>query len=208
MHYEVLDENRLKLLPLLKEFKDDFYLAGGTALALQIGHRRSIDFDFFSGQNLDTKKLFEKIKKIFINFRLAKIQEEKNTLSVLVNKIKISYFSYGYKLIKRKIEEENIFLASLEDIACMKLSAILGRATNKDYIDLYFILKQIELKSLIESAAGKFPDIDTNLILKSLVYFEDIEAEPIMFMDNQEISFIEVQKFLIKAVKNFGSDKL
>lgn len=202
MYYDILDKKRLDVLPLLKELKEDFYLAGGTALALQIGHRDSVDFDFFSQENIDTEKLFSRLKEIFSNQEIIKIQEEKNTLTVLVDKdIKISFFSYDYKLFKEKHDEENIFLASIEDIACMKLSAILSRATNKDYIDLYYILKNYSLKELLFLAKKKFPDIDTNLILKSLVYFEDVLVEPIIFKHNKEIEFEEVKEFLIKEVK-------
>ena len=76
MFYNILDKKRKNILPFLKNFKSDFYLAGGTALALQIGHRDSIDFDFFAPQDIDTKKLFEKIRDIFQDFEISKIQEE------------------------------------------------------------------------------------------------------------------------------------
>ena len=195
MYYDILDKHRKKILPLLKHFKDDFYLAGGTALALQIGHRDSIDFDFFSNNGFDTTQLFSKLKTIFIEFQVLKIQEEKNTLTILIdNKIKISFFSYAYKLLKNTIE----------DIACMKLSAIISRATNKDYFDLYFILQKILLKTLLHMCKKKFIDIDTNLILKSLVYFDDINTEPIKFENNMNIEFGIVQHFLIQEVKKIS----
>ena len=95
MFYNILDKKRLAILPLLKNFKKDFYLAGGTSLALQIGHRDSIDFDFFSPKDIDTKQLFFQIKEIFKNYKILNIQEEKNTLSVLINEnIKLSFFTY------------------------------------------------------------------------------------------------------------------
>ncbi len=204
MFYDILDKNRKKVLPLLKNFKDEFYLAGGTALALQIGHRDSIDFDFFTQNDIDTAKLFEKIKSVFQDFKILKIQEENNTLTVLIDEnIKISFFTYKYKLINNFINEENLKLASVEDIALMKLSAILSRATIKDYIDLYFILKKYELNDLLKKSKEKFPDIDTNLILKSLVYFKDIENEPINFKGDNKISFEKVKEELERIIKNF-----
>ena len=205
MYYAILDKHRKEILPFLKNLKDEFYLAGGTALALQIGHRDSIDFDFFSNNSINTVQLFSKLKNIFNKFQILKIQEEKNTLTILINNIiKISFFSYGYKLLKNKIIEPNLCIASMEDIACMKLSAIISRATNKDYIDLYYILKQLDLQAVLKMCEEKFNDIDTNLILKSLVYFDDVAIEPIIFKNNMDIEFKEIKSFLIKEVKRIN----
>lgn len=201
LHYEILDKKRNKILCLFKSFKKDFYLAGGTGLALQIGHRDSLDFDFFSSKNFDTKELFLRVKEVFKNFKIVKTQESKNTLSIIIDdSIKISFFTYNYKLIKKPIKTDYFNIASIEDIGCMKLSAIVSRATNKDYIDIYFILKMISLESLLNSTKKKFLDIDENLILKSLVYFEDIEKNPIRFRNNNNVSFSKVKDYLKKSV--------
>ncbi len=203
MYYDILDKKRLDILPLLKVFKDDFYLAGGTALALYIGHRDSIDFDFFSLRDLDTVKLFEKIKKVFAEHEILKIQEENNTLTVLIDdNIKLSFFTYKYDLLERKLDEENLFLASVEDIACMKLSAVLGRASNKDYIDLFYILQDYNLSDILKLFQKKFADTDINLVLKSLVYFDDVDIEPIMFKHKKDIDFEKVKLFLIEKIKS------
>lgn len=202
MFYNILDKKRLDILPLFKIFKKDFYLAGGTALALQIGHRDSIDFDFFSQGDIDTKKIFEKIKETFIDYKILKTQEEKNTLTVFINdNIKLSLFGYKYSLLNNTIDDENLRIASVEDIGCMKLSAITSRATNKDYIDLYYILQKIDLKNLLKKCSEKFLDLDTGLILKSLVYFDDIDTEPIIFKNNNFVKMSNVEKFLKKEVK-------
>lgn len=202
MFYNILDKKRLDILPLFKIFKKDFYLAGGTALALQIGHRDSVDFDFFSQRDIDTKKIFEKITETFIDYKILKTQEEKNTLTVFIsNGIKLSLFGYKYSLLNNTIDDENLRIASVEDIGCMKLSAITSRATNKDYIDLYYILQKIDLKNLLEKCSEKFLDLDTSLILKSLVYFDDIDTEPIIFKNNNFVKMIDVEKFLKKEVK-------
>lgn len=198
MFYNILDEERLNILPLLKIFKEDFYLAGGTALALQLGHRDSVDFDFFSKNNIDTEELFKKLENIFKEYKIRKVQEEKNTLTIIAGEnVKISFFTYEYQLLKPLIEEQYLNLASAEDIACMKLSAIVSRSTEKDYIDLYFILQKYSLSSLLELAQEKFPSVDKNLILKSLVYFDDITEEVIIFKNNKNVSFKRVKKFLI-----------
>ncbi|MBI3588967.1 MAG: nucleotidyl transferase AbiEii/AbiGii toxin family protein [Candidatus Liptonbacteria bacterium] len=206
MFYDILDKKRLDLLPLFEDFKKNFYLAGGTALALQIGHRDSVDFDFFSEEDLNTKELFERLRETFKGHTLLNIQEESNTLTVLVDDaIKISFFTYKYKLLKETIIDGNLSLASIEDIGCMKLSAITGRASNKDYIDLYFILKRLSLSDLLEYAHLKYPGLEKNLILKSLVYFEDITEDKILFKNNSDIPFEEVKDKLRSAVKEVSS---
>lgn len=202
MFYNILDKKRLDIFPLFRNFKDSFYLAGGTALALQIGHRDSVDFDFFSQKDINTKELFERLREIFKGHKLLKIQEEPNTLTVLIDdSIKISFFTYKYKLIDKTSSDKNITYASIQDIACMKLSAITGRASSKDYIDLYFILKLFSLSNLLMKSSEKHPELDRNLILKSLVYFEDITDDPIIFKNNNDIVFEEVKKRLKSEVK-------
>ena len=201
MHYEILDEERQKVLPLLKRWKEKYYLAGGTSLALQIGHRDSIDFDFFTKDDIDTQNLFTEIEENFRGAKIEKLQEEENTLTVLIGShVQLSFMKYSYLLLNDLIQEEYIALASKEDIGCMKLSAISGRSSNKDYIDLYFLLQDMSLEELLEGAEKKFPNFNRNVALKSLVYFDDIQEEEIKFQKNKEISFKEIQGFLRKAV--------
>lgn len=202
MFYDILDKKRLDLLPFFKNFKNNFYLGGGTALALQIGHRDSLDFDFFKEGEINPAKLFNDLEEFFIGHHLLKIQEEKNTLGLIVDDdIKLSFFGYRYQLIKELIDEENVALASIEDVGCMKLSAITGRASNKDYIDLYYILQRVKLEDLLKMASEKFTDLDRNLILKSLVYFEDVNLGRIAFKNNNHVDFEEVKEFLKEKVK-------
>ncbi|MDP1688706.1 MAG: nucleotidyl transferase AbiEii/AbiGii toxin family protein [bacterium] len=202
MFYNILDKKRIDLLPLFINLKKDFYLAGGTALALQIGHRDSVDFDFFKEGDIDTKKLFDDLKEIVKDHKILKIQEEYNTLSIIIDdNIKLSFFGYKYGLIDDIVNEENLKLASIKDIGCMKLSAITGRASNKDYIDIYYILQKIKLIDLLEKTSEKFSDLDRNLILKSLVYFDDIKVEPIMFKNNNFVDLKDIKEFFEEEVK-------
>jgi len=202
MHLEILDKKRSNILPQLGQFKDEYYLAGGTSLALQLGHRDSVDFDFFKKADIDTSALFNRSKEVFVGHKVYKINEEKNTLDVLIDdEINLSFLSYDYPHIKEFKKEANLTLASVLDIASMKLSAILSRATEKDYIDLYYIFKEYDLKTVLDVFKEKYHDTDINLVLKSLVYFEDIEMEPILFSPGKEVDFKEVQDFLIKLVK-------
>jgi len=205
MFYNILDKKRLAVLPLLKTFKPDFYLAGGTGLALQLGHRDSVDFDFFSPRDINTLKLFSIVREIFKGHKILKVQEEKNTLTVFIDdSIKLSFFTYKYKLLKKPVEEPNLRIASVVDIAVMKLSAVVSRATNKDYIDLYFILKEVSLKDIFTAASRKMPELDINLVLKSLVYFEDISEEAIKFKNKKNIDFATVKRFFEKEIAVFN----
>ncbi len=204
MFYNILDEKRKDILPLFRKLKNKFYLAGGTALALQLGHRDSVDFDFFSEDEFDTRELFEKLKILFQDFEIKKVQDEKNTLTIIVDKnVKLSFFTYEYTLLNSLLDEKYIRLASLEDIACMKLSAIVSRSTEKDYVDLYFILQNYKLKDLLNLSKKKFPTLDTNLIIKSLTYFDDIIEEEIIFKNNNNISLVEIETFLEKVVRDY-----
>lgn len=204
MFYNILDANRKGLLPLIIPFKQHYYLAGGTGLALQIGHRKSEDFDFFTSQPFSTANLFNEVEKYLAKHNLVKIQDEENTLTIVVdNDVKISFLYYTYSLLEPLLEEEDLKIASIVDIGCMKLSAITGRATLKDYVDLYFILKSISLKKLLEKSKKKHPSLDTNLVLKSLIYFDDISTDPIEFMPNYTVSFDKVKTFLTHEVKKY-----
>jgi len=205
MNYDILDQKRKDILPLLKAFKEDFYLAGGTGLALQIGHRDSTDFDFFSEKIFDTRELYLRVSEIFSGHEILKTQEEAGTLTVFLDdSIKISFFHYPYKLIGSLVYETDINFASIEDIACMKLAAIVSRATNKDYIDLFFFLKNSPLSLLLEKMTQKLPGLDKNLVLKSLVYFKDIIIEPIRFVPGNEIEFEAVKRNLEEQVKKIA----
>ena len=205
MFYSILDTTRKALLPLLAAFqKEGFYLAGGTGLALQIGHRDSVDFDFFRGGSFDTNKLFEKARTIFAGHDLEKIQDADQTLSLLVDKtVRISFFSYPYKLIENSSRDDYFIFASIADIGCMKLSSITGRASNKDYVDIYFILHNIRLAELLEKIKVKFPELNNANILKGLVYFDDVTQEPLKFTEGYEVDFDTVKTYLEGEVKKY-----
>lgn len=207
-HYDILDLERKEILPRLAVFKTQFYLAGGTALALQIGHRDSLDFDFFSKENIDTSKLFDEINEFFSGLEIIKTQEEKNTLSVNVGQVKLSFLTYHYELVDKLIEVEFLNLASIKDIACMKLSAITSRCALKDYVDLYFILKQYKLEELLNSCKDKFSKLDIGLVLKSLVYFDDLIEEPIIFKEGNHVSLEEIKQKLGSEVKKYLEKKV
>ena len=198
MFWNILDDRRLSALPALDFCRNEgFYLAGGTALALQIGHRDSVDFDFFKHGAFDTLDLFERLLGSFSGWPLAKVQDERNTLSVIAaESIKLSFMRYPYPLLRPLITTEHLDLADVADIGCMKLSAITGRGTMKDYVDLYFILHRISLNELLALCAVKLPQLDRALILKALVYYDDLDMEPIMYTQDHPVTFEDVKKLL------------
>ena len=204
IHLEVLDSERISILENLSNFRDMFYLAGGTGLALVLGHRDSVDFDFFTKESFDENRLIEKISNVFEGHNVKVVQLEKGTVTVLIDdNIKISFFNYKYNLVSNLIETEFFNIASILDIACMKLSAICSRSTNKDYVDLYFILKENSLKDLLLKSEIKFENIDRNVMLKSLVFFEDVVEEPLKMILEKDLKLTDVQNFLNKKVRDY-----
>lgn len=193
-------------LPTLAKFKGEFYLAGGTGLALQIGHRDSVDFDFFATGHFDTGKLHERVREACAGRKVEKVQEEKDTLSVIINEeLKVSFLRYPYPVIDPLIHDAHVDIASIRDIACMKLSAITGRSVLKDYVDLYFIFQQYPLREVLAFLAKKMPDQDQNLVLKCLTYFDDVVSEKIIFKNGADVPFGTVKKFLVTEVKKLYS---
>jgi len=177
---EVISKKTRSNLELLKkaDVLNDFYLAGGTGLALQLKHRLSIDLDFFIEKNINTKDLINKIKEcgeLVIN------REEENTLNGIFNGTKIMFLKYPYPLLFPLQKVENITTADTRDIGCMKISAVSSRGTKKDFIDLFFIYKNVlDFEELLKLFKKKYKGIDYNImhILKSLTYFNDAEKEP------------------------------
>lgn len=204
LHYDILDSKRKEILPLFQTVTDwGYYLAGGTALALILGHRDSIDFDFFTPEPIDTVFLYKKCEELFSGHTLLRTQEESNTLGLLMdNKIQLTFMTYACPLVTPLITTEYFSLASLTDIGCMKISAITSRNVYKDYVDLYFILQLIPLKTLIDALRIKMPTLDPLLALKSLVYFDDIKEEGIMYKIDS-IPLHVIKETLLNKVKEY-----
>jgi len=177
---------------------EDFYLAGGTGLALQFGHRISIDLDFFSAQEFNPELLVVQLKKIG-KFSLESKAE--GTLHGILNGTRITFLHYPYPLLFPFHKFGKVNIADYLDIACMKLSAISSRGSKKDFIDLYFICKEIPLEKIFKLFAKKYKEINFNIthIFKSLCYFEQADKEPLPKMFD-EVSWIDVKKFFRNEV--------
>ncbi|MFQ5686046.1 MAG: nucleotidyl transferase AbiEii/AbiGii toxin family protein [Candidatus Scalindua sp.] len=203
LHTDILTETQKNVLKKLAMILSgtDFYLAGGTALALQIGHRMSIDFDWFIPRLGDPDILFRKIKNAGIDYTAVSIDIE--TIYLNIDGIQVSFIGYDYPLFAPKIllNEYDIYLASPDDIACMKLSAIGGRGSRKDFIDIYFLIKQFRsLDDYLRIYMQKFNTRDIGHIVRSLVYFDDAEAEPEIKMV-KPISWENLKADMEKSVK-------
>lgn len=151
----VLDKKREDLLNKLGFLKDSgFYLAGGTSLALQIGHRTSLDFDFYTKKEFEPPRLREEFDKRFKKVREIHVAE--GTLILDIEGIELSFFKYLYKLVKPCLKLEDVNLASLEDIAAMKILAISQRGKRRDFIDIYFLIQKFGLKKIMELTKKKW----------------------------------------------------
>ena len=177
---------------------DSFVLVGGTSLALQYGHRDSIDLDFFGNQPID-EDLF--LSKLLLFGSVRWIKKSDNVLICSVNDIKVDLVSYQYKWIGPVIHVNKVRLASDRDIAAMKLNAIAGRGSKKDFIDLYFILQRFSLNEVISFYIEKYPDGSLFMVLKSLSYFEDadLELSPKMYID---VQWDEIKAFISEQLKH------
>jgi len=177
LFFEVLDQKRLNILPRLEFLRRDygFYLAGGTALALQIGHRKSIDFDFYTARDFDPKDLFQKFKRSFT--RITSTHMAEGTLILFIDDVEFSFFRYEYPLLKPPGKLENVDLASLEDIAAMKIIAIVQRGTKRDFIDFFCLLKIFSLGEMLRFTEKKYSVFNEYIGLRALTYFEDADKD-------------------------------
>jgi len=192
MHKEILSKNQTELLPLITGFSNDFYLVGGTAIALHIGHRQSIDFDLFTTEDLAKNKIKEKIKcSLGIQEVLFESTEE---LTLSVNNAKITFLKYPYKIDPKESFENVIKLPSLLNLGAMKAFSLGKRAKWKDYVGIFFISKFFSLKNIVDSANNIFQnEFNERLFREQLSYYKDIDySENIEYMpgfsvDNEEI---------------------
>ncbi len=206
LQYGTVNQGTLGLLTELMAMPElkDFFLVGGTALALRLGHRFSIDLDFFTLNEFDSESLLADIKK---RFTVTEVEKSKNTLNLSIefpensgSKVKIDLIRYAYPLIKPVAEIDGIRLLEIEDIIPMKLSAVAARGSKKDFYDIYFLLKHYTLEEMFEFFDQKFENMNKFHIIKSLTYFEDAETETDPVTINK-ITWKEVKHAILREVK-------
>ena len=204
-HFEILPKAQKELWLKLKEIPNDFVLYGGTAIALRLGHRKSVDFDFFSNKPFSQGDLYQNIP--FLKNSKA-MQNEPNTLTALVHErngnVKVSFFgNLGLKQIKEpEIMENRVKLASMLDLLGMKCATVPQRVEWKDYIDIHKIVSNTELT------------LDDGLAAASTIYGKQYSPiftlKALSYFDNEELKELseEVKKDLLKMVKETSGKKV
>ena len=198
IHPEILTAEQLELLPLVKSFSKDFGLVGGTAIAIFIGHRRSIDFDLFTDKEFDNWKIRRKIlqfKKID-----SVLRDEDGQYTVVIHKVRFTFFCYPFKISFSSNFDKVIGLPDLLTLAAMKAYALGRRAKWKDYVDLYFVMKDYyDISKVIKKARLIYgAEFNEKLFRAQLSYFKDIDySEKVDFMEGFEIADEIIKRRLI-----------
>jgi len=207
LHKEAIEHDILELLRTLQQesILKDFWLVGGTALALQLGHRKSDDLDLFTQHDFDTQQLLEYLET---HYHFSLRYSSANTLKGIISGINLDFIAHKYPLSGKPVIIEGVRLLSIEDIAAMKLNAISGDGTRaKDFIDIYFILKQYSLKEILAFYSLKYTERNLLHTLKSLSWFDDIDNAvwPKMILEH-DLNLSKIKAALGKHVKTFSSD--
>ncbi|MEK7105056.1 MAG: nucleotidyl transferase AbiEii/AbiGii toxin family protein [Patescibacteria group bacterium] len=205
MHEETLSKNTRIILEKIAPIFTSFYLAGGTALALQFGHRISVDLDFFNKDTFPISLLVEQLNALG-NLKIE--DQSENTFNGSLDGVKISFFYYPYPLLFPTKEYNGVFLADERDIGAMKVQAISGRGNKKDFVDFFVLLKKYSVEELFNFFHKKYEKFNYNQlhILKSLSYFYDADTnpEPVYI---HPISWTEVKKFIKNVVDDYIKSK-
>jgi hypothetical protein len=198
LYLETVESSTLELLKKLQRLPvlEQTRLVGGTALALQLGHRKSIDLDFFGTVDCEAEYLRESIAGIA---SLTILKESPHIHIYIVDGIKVDIVNYKYPWLDDVVVEQGLRLASVSDIAAMKITAIIGRGTKKDFIDIAFLLHHFSLEEILHFYAAKYNDSSVFMAMKSLAYFDDAEADPMpdMFVNQ---SWQQVKAYILSKI--------
>ncbi len=203
LHKEAVDGATLGLLKSLqsKPYLKGFFLAGGTALALYNGHRRSVDIDLFSDFAFDTSQMLENLSQ---DFQFKLMFAAPNTLKGTIDNINVDILAHRYNIVNEPSREEEIEMFSEADIAAMKLNVIATSGQRiKDFIDIYFLFEKYDLKHILEWYSRKYSQTNDLLIMKSLIYFDDIDESewPVMIRE-PDLKWENVRQKIEKIVLN------
>jgi len=199
MQIEILSDKQKELLPYIATYKRSFYLVGGTAIALYLGHRRSIDFDLFTYDQLRKQSIRRKL--LTIPYRQNLIFEDYDQLHMYVNEVKVTFFSYPYRMEHPIKFDKHISMPTLLSLAAMKAFAIGRRTKWKDYVDLFFLIKdRFSVKDISDEAKRLYNDhFSEKLFREQLAFHKDIDyAEPVEYMDGYEEDEGFIKAFLIE----------
>jgi hypothetical protein len=203
LHFKTVDSAILELLKKLMKLPalSDTRLVGGTSLALQTGYRKSLDIDLFGSIDEDEYELSRQIE--YLGEALL-VHDTANIHIWMINGIKVDIVNYPYLWISECIMESGLRLAGKEDIAAMKLSAITGRGSKKDFYDIYFLLKEFSLEQMLQFYLRKFPQGTLFLVLKSLSYFGDADDNIDPFLI-KPLSWNNVKSVIVSEIERYFS---
>jgi len=175
MHEEILNDAQIKLLGLMSQFKKEYYLVGGTAIALYLGHRRSVDFDMFKLSRLNHKRNLDKILAAGFSHQITRRVEDQ--MNVTINGVKVTFFQYPFPVVADNKFNDVFRIPSLISLAAMKAYALGRRSKWKDYVDLYFLLSEhFTLKDVSRKASELFGELFSEKLFRAqLSYFDDID---------------------------------
>ncbi len=197
MRLNILSKEQQDLLPFIQSFEKTYYLVGGTAIALHIGHRLSIDFDMFRLQNVSHKQIIDRLTAYNLSFRL--LHRDSESLHIIVHGVKLTFFQFPFK-IPVKTTDLKVKIPDLLHLGAMKAYAIGRRSKWKDYVDLYFILKyHHSLEEVTKASQLLFEMLfSPKLFKQQLCYFEDIDyTEEVTFLPGFEVDDETVKQFLV-----------
>jgi len=206
-HLETISPELMNLLAYIGQqaFAARFYLAGGTALALQLGHRRSVDLDFFSATDQVHGRTRREIIAALSRQKPEVIENADGNLLLLVDGIHVGFFSYGYPLLDPGLEFQNVRLASLLDLGLMKLDALMGRGSRKDFYDVYVLCQNIPLDDLLAAGERKYLQMRDFALMavESLVMFDNAErdVQPELLVD---LPWQSVKQYFIAQAQELG----
>ena len=204
-HKEVLNGKQTELLPLIGEFKREYYLVGGTAIALYLGHRRSIDFDLFKFAPLNRKKNLEKVQSS--GFPSIVTWNVTDQMNLVVNEVKVTFFQYPFQIKANNSFDNIIKLPELLNLAAMKAYALGRRSKWKDYVDLYFLLKKkFSIDEISQRAIEIYGDLFSDKLFRSqLSYFEDVDySEEVDYIIPSPPSDDGIKQYLIEISTAIG----
>lgn len=197
-HREVIPASTEATLTALRDANllNSFYLAGGTGLALQLGHRLCLDLEFFAPEHFDQEALLQRMQNLA---EFALVAKAPYTLHATIEKTKVSFLGYAYLVLYPSTPFLGVAIADPRDIACMKVSAIASRGTKRDFVDLYFCAKRFGLKEVLRMFETKYAQTHYSKIhiLKSLTFFADAEKDP-MPHKLESLDRGEVKQFFLR----------
>ena len=198
LHYETVFPDTLELLKTLMNIPEleGFNLAGGTSLALQIGHRLSYDLDMFGNRPFEYQEIMDLLAPIAT---VKTMSQSRHILILDVEEIKVDFVNYRYPLINPPLLIDGLRILSTADIAAMKLAAIAGRGRKRDFTDLYFLLQEFSLREILDFYNQKYADGSEMMIARSLTYFDDAETDEDLKLF-KKVKWEKVKSTILKEV--------